>query len=85
MPEAILLMRLRSKRQSELSVGTEYRSREAPHIAWQIIAQYKGAGGLVYAVLRNLSDRTWQKTMSRNELEHGAHYSRMTEKLTRGG
>jgi len=61
MPEAILLMRLRSKRQSKLSGGTEYRSREAPHIAWQIIAQYKGAGGLVYAVLRNLSDRTWQK------------------------
>ena len=84
MPEAILLMRFRSKRQSELSVGTEYRSREAPHISWQIIAQYEGADGLLYAVLRNLSDRTWQKTMSRNELEHGGHYSRVTEKLTRG-
>ena len=84
MPEAILLMRFRSKRQSELSVGTEYRSREAPHIAWQIIAQYEGADGLLYAVLRNLSDRTWQKTMSRNELEHGRHYSRVTEKLRRG-
>jgi hypothetical protein len=51
MPEAILLMRFRSKRQSELSVGTEYRSREAPHISWQIIAQYEGADGLLYAVL----------------------------------
>ena len=26
-----------------------------------------------------------KKTMSRNDLEHGAHDSRMTEKLTRGG
>ena len=77
-------MRFRSKRQSELSVGTEYRSREAPHISWQIIAQYEGADGLLYAVLRNLSDRTWQKTLSRNELEHGGHYSRVTEKFTRG-
>ena len=84
MPEAILLMRFRSKRQSELPIGTEYRSREAPHISWQIISQYEGADGLLYAVLRNLSDRTWQKTMSRNELEHGGHYSQVTEELTRG-
>ena len=35
--------------------------------------------GLPYVVLENLSDRTWQKTMSQTELEHGEQYSRVPE------
>ena len=40
----------------------------------------EGGDGLPYVVLRNLSDGTWQKTMSQTELEHGEQYSRVTEK-----
>ena len=48
---------------------------------WEVIAQYRGVDGLPYVVLENLSDRTWQKTMSQTELEHGEQYSRVQEEF----
>ena len=46
---------------------------------WEVIAQFGGVDGLPYVVLKNLSDGTWQKTMSQTELEHGNQYSRVIE------
>jgi hypothetical protein len=64
---------------SGIPIGIRYRSRSAAHIVWEVIAQYKGTDGLPYVVLRNLSDQTWQKTMSQTELERGEQYSRVPE------
>jgi hypothetical protein len=69
----------RGRRYSGASIGTRYRSRNAAHIVWEVIAQYRAVDGLPYVVLENLSDRTWQKTMSQTELERGEQYSRVTE------
>ena len=46
---------------------------------WEVVAQYEGLDRLPYVVLENLSDRTWQKTMSQTELERGEQYSRVLE------
>jgi hypothetical protein len=69
----------RGKQHLGISIGIRYRSRNAAHIVWEVIAQYKGFDGLPYVMLRNLSDQTWQKTMSQTELERGEQYSRVTE------
>jgi hypothetical protein len=74
------LLLFRGKQHSDISIGSRYRSRNAAHIVWEVIAQYRGVDGLPYVVLENLSDRTWQKTMSQTELERGEQYSRVTEK-----
>ena len=70
-------MLFRGKRHSGVSIGTRYRSRNAAHIVWEVIAQYEGADRQPYVVLENLSDRTWQKTICQIELEHGAQYSQL--------
>jgi hypothetical protein len=67
----------RGRRHSGIQIGTRYRSRNAAHIVWEVIAQYEGVDGLPYVMLENLSDRTWQKTMSQTELERGEQYSRV--------
>jgi hypothetical protein len=69
----------RGKQNSSVSIGNRYRSRNAAHIVWEVIAQYEGRDRQPYVVLENLSDRTWQKTMSQTELERGEQYSRVTE------
>jgi hypothetical protein len=69
----------RGKQHSGISIGSRYRSRNAAHIVWEVVAQYEGADGLPYVVLRNLFDGTWQKTMSQTELERGEQYSRVPE------
>jgi hypothetical protein len=63
-----------------ISIGSRYRSRNAAHIVWEVIAQYEAMDGLPYVVLENLSDRTWQKTISQTELDRGEQYSRVNEK-----
>ena len=35
-------------------LASRYRSRNAAHIVWEVIAQYQGTDGLPYVVLRNL-------------------------------
>jgi hypothetical protein len=77
------VLRFRGKRHSGVSIGARYRSRNAAHIMWEVVAQYEGVDGLPYVVLENLSDRTWQKTMSQTELEHGEQYSRLPESRAR--
>jgi hypothetical protein len=57
-------------------VGTRYRHRDVPYIVWEVVSQYAGVDGLPHVVLRNVSDRIWQKTLSQNELERGGQYSR---------
>jgi hypothetical protein len=76
-------LRFRGKRHSGISIGNRYRSRNAAHIVWEVITQYDGVDGLPYVVLENLSDRTWQKTMSQTELERGEQYSRVPEPQAR--
>jgi hypothetical protein len=69
----------RDKQNSAISIDSRYRSRNAAHIVWEVVAQYEAMDGLPYVVLENLSDRTWQKTMPETELERGAQYSRVAE------
>jgi hypothetical protein len=77
--KGLLQLLFRRKQNSRISIGSRYRSRNAAHIVWEVMAQYEGTDGLPYVMLRNLSDGTWQKTMSQTELEHGEQYSRVTE------
>jgi hypothetical protein len=69
----------RGKRHSGIPIGTRYRSRNAAHIVWEVIAEYEGADRQPYVVLENLFDRTWQKTICQTELERGEQYSRVPE------
>ena len=70
---------VRSRR--PLQLGSRYRSREAAHIAWEVSRQYTGVDGRTYVVMTNLSDPTWQKTMSEHELERGGQYLRLPDDL----
>ena len=67
------------KRHTGVSIGTRYRSRNAAHIVWEVIAEYEGADRQPYVVLENLFDRTWQKTICQTELERGEQSSRAPE------
>ena len=44
-------------------------------MTWEVIALYMGVDGKQHAVLSNLSDPTWRKTISVIELEQGGHYA----------
>lgn len=68
-----------ARSQKPSGVGTRYRRRDVPYIVWEVIAQYEGVDGLLHIVLRNLSDGTWQKTLSQIELEDGGQYTRVPD------
>ena len=65
------------RKKSEVSIGTRYCVKAAPHVVWEVLATYIGSDGRSHAVLFNLSDPTWQKTLSLAELVDGHHYSRL--------
>jgi hypothetical protein len=46
-------------------------------VTWEVIALYTGVDQKQHAVLRNISDPTWRKTISRIELEESGHYERV--------
>lgn len=59
---------------SSIRLGSQYRSRDAAHIVWEVSGQYTGVDGPSYVVMTNLFDPTWRKTMSEHELERGGQY-----------
>ena len=68
-----------ARSQNPPDVGTRYRHRDVPYIVWEIVSRYAGVDGLSHIVLRHLSDRTWQKTLSLIELERGGQYTRVPD------
>ena len=60
----------------EIAVGARYRHRDAPNVTWEVIALYIGVDQKQHAVLSNIADPTWRKTISVIELERGGHYAR---------
>ena len=64
--------RQRSRRGT--AVGARYRHRDAPNVTWEVIALYVGVDGKQHAVLSNISDLTWRKTISVIELEQSGNY-----------
>ena len=65
------------RKKSDLPIGARYCVQAAPHVVWEVLATYIGFDGRSYAVLFNLADPTWQKTLSLAELAQGHHYSRV--------
>ena len=45
-------------------------------MTWEVIALYIGVDQKQHAVLSNISDPTWRKTISVIELEQSGHYAR---------
>jgi hypothetical protein len=68
---------LRQRNRHGIAVGVRYRHRDAPNATWEVIALYVGVDGKQHAVLSNISDLTWRKTISVIELEQGAHYAQV--------
>jgi hypothetical protein len=68
---------LRQRNRHGIAVGVRYRHRDAPNATWEVIALYVGVDGKQHAVLSNISDLTWRKTISVIELERGAHYAQV--------
>ena len=52
------------RNRQDISVGARYSHRDAPNVVWEVVALYVGVDGLRHAVLSNLADPTWRKTMS---------------------
>jgi hypothetical protein len=50
----------------------------------EVIEAYTSTDGKPYVVLSNLSDPTWQKTLSLAELESGSQYIRLPHICGRG-
>jgi hypothetical protein len=68
---------LRQRNRHGIAVGVRYRHRDAPNATWEVIALYVGVDGKQHAVLSNISDLTWRKTISVIELEQGGHYAQV--------
>ena len=64
----------RQRSRQGIAVGTRYRHRDAPNATWEVIALYVGVDGKQHAVLSNISDLTWRKTISVIELEQSGNY-----------
>ena len=62
------------RKKSGVSIGTRYCDKAAPRVVWEVLATYIGFDGRSYAVLFNLGDPTWQKTLSLAEIVDGHHY-----------
>jgi hypothetical protein len=46
-------------------------------VIWEVIALYAGVDGKQHAVLSNIGDPTWRKTISVIELQESGHYERL--------
>ena len=68
-----------ARSQNPPGIGTRFCHRDVPYIVWEVVSRYAGVDGLPYVVLRNVSDRTRQKTLSQNELERGGQYTRVPD------
>jgi hypothetical protein len=68
---------LRQRNRHGVAVGVRYRHRDAPNATWEVIALYVGVDGKQHAVLSNISDLTWRKTISVIELEQSGHYAQV--------
>ena len=68
---------LRQRNRHRIAVGVRYRHRDAPNATWEVIALYVGVDGKQHAVLSNISDLTWCKTISVIELEQSGHYAQV--------
>ncbi len=62
---------------SDIPIGTRYQRRDAPNVLWEV---YVGVDGHSHAVLSNVADPLWRKTISQFELEQGGGYIRVTAK-----
>ena len=67
----------RPRTRQEITVGARYRHRDAPNVIWEVIALYAGVDGKQHAVLSNIGDPTWRKTISVIELQESGHYERL--------
>jgi len=67
----------RQRSRQGIAVGARYRHRDAPNVTWEVIALYVGVDGKQHAVLSNISDLTWRKTISVIELEQSGHYAQV--------
>ena len=64
----------RQRSHQGIAVGARYRHRDAPNVTWEVIALYVGVDRKQHAVLSNISDLTWRKTISVIELEQSGNY-----------
>ena len=64
----------RQRSRQGIAVRARYRHLDAPNVTWEVIALYVGVNGKQHAVLSNISDLTWRKTISVIELEQSGHY-----------
>src|SRR5579885_2856632 len=64
----------RRRSRQDVTVGARYRHRDVPGVTWEVIALYVGVDGKRHAVLCNISDPTWRKTISEIELEQSGQY-----------
>jgi len=72
-------MLLKRRNNRGVSIGARYRRRDLPHAVWEVLAAYTGVDGRQHAVLFNVDDPTWQKTLSLAELENGHLYEHLKE------
>ena len=66
----------RQRSRQGIAVRARYRHLDAPNVTWEVIALYIGVDQKQHAVLSNISDPTWRKTISVIELEQSGHYAR---------
>jgi hypothetical protein len=73
-------MQRRRNQQSDISIGTRYHRRDAPNVVWEVLSLYVGVDGHSHAMLSNVADPLWRKTISQIELEQGGEYIRVPTK-----
>ena len=72
-------MILRRKDKPEVSIGSRYRRKGMPLVVWEVLAVFLGVDGRQHAMMFNVDDPTWRKTISRAEIENTALYERIAD------
>jgi hypothetical protein len=67
-------MRLTKRKNVPVSIGSRYRRPDLPHAVWEVLAIYSGSDDRHHAVLFNVDDITWHKTLTVAELENEVLY-----------
>ena len=62
----------------EIAPGQRFQKPGVPWMVWEVTGLFEGNDGMIYVQLVRADDRSMRKTVSREVLERGVDYRRLT-------
>jgi hypothetical protein len=64
--------------EAEIAAGQRFQKPGVPWVVWEVASLFEGNDGMIYVQLVRVDDRSMKKTVSREVLERGVDYRRLT-------